>query len=345
MNIILDLFRGAVIGIANIIPGVSGGTMALVLGIYQRILRDIELINQNTIIAFLKIFTFKKQNLKNAGDEFKRIDGFFIIKIVAGALGIIVLLAGIKISSINDKTVMTYLLTDHHDATYGFFFGLVALSFISPLRLIKKINLSAALSALAAVILILTVSFSMSDENLIKRAQVKQKIETVKDGSQKTSVSFGDRAIHYGYLFFLGAIAISAMILPGVSGSFLLLLMGGYFMVMDVLSNRMFIDIGFFAAGCLIGLVLFSRFLNFLLNRWHDQTMAFLVGLVLGSLWMIWPFKKTVLIGKETVYLSNIFPSNFGTNEIVTGITIISGMVIVGIMIWLEIKYAKTESS
>jgi len=129
-HIVLNLVNGAIIGIANIIPGVSGGTMALILGFYERLIAAINNISFRTILIFLKSFSFKSKSLNDLKNEFKRIDGFFLLTIGVGALAAIFALA----------KLMPYLLQNYHDPTYGFFFGLILISTISPFRLIKKEN-------------------------------------------------------------------------------------------------------------------------------------------------------------------------------------------------------------
>ena len=103
--------------------------------------------------------------------------------------------------------------------------------------------------------------------------------------------------------------------MPGVSGSFVLLLMGKYFDVLEAVSSLNLPVIGAFAIGAIAGLLLFSRFLNYLLKNHHDTTMGFLTGLVIGSLWAIWPFKELhTLSSGEVITLSNIIPSSIGTS-------------------------------
>jgi putative membrane protein len=146
-------------------------------------------------------------------------------------------------------------------------------------------------------------------------------------------------------LFFTaGAVAISAMILPGISGSFMLLLMGVYFDVLACITGRQLIPLGVFALGCLVGLLVFTRILNFLLERWHDVTIAFLLGLVMGSLYAIWPFKSFGMAGGRRVDMDNILPSTFALNEILTILTALAGIAIVAAFIVVERKQGKATS-
>ena len=332
MKIISNLFNGAIIGIANIIPGVSGGTMALILGFYERLIGAINNISIKTILIVLKTFSFKRESINELKNELKRIDAAFLTTIAVGALIAVVSLA----------KLMPILLQDYHDPTYGFFFGLILVSAISPYKLIKKKSISVFLIAVIAIVLIVVVSNAASGDKLLKKEQKKLELKqnsTVNDNSDiKGKIDIGNLF----FMFVTGAIAISAMILPGISGSFLLLLMGGYIAILNAVSSRNIPVLFVFALGCVVGIALFSRLINFLLKKWHDLTMGFLVGLVVGSLWMIWPFKTTALVGEKTVFLSNKLPETFGTNEIYSIIAIIIGIAVVTLLLLVENKREKS---
>jgi putative membrane protein len=328
MELVKNIFYGAVVGIANIIPGVSGGTMALVLGFYERLIDAIHNISGETIKAFLGVFRFDQTGFDRFRSELRRIDAGFLAAIASGALAAIVVLA----------SLMTFLLKEWHDPTYGFFFGLVLVSALVPYRIIKRKTAPVFISFILAVAGILAVSGSISDAEKIEKARVKYELkERGKSGDiNGVPAMRGLSAAKTGYLFVTGAVAISAMILPGVSGSLLLLIMGAYFDILTAVADRDFIILGIFAAGCLAGVLLFTRLLNFLLKRWSDQTMGGLLGLVVGSLWMIWPFRNSARVGGEVLYLSNTFPSEFGNNELLTIAAAIAGMGIVALFIKME---------
>ncbi|HPQ51871.1 MAG TPA: DUF368 domain-containing protein [Spirochaetota bacterium] len=334
MNAIKDLFKGAVIGIANIIPGVSGGTMALVLGIYERLIDAIHNISSETIVSTLRLFLFKKESFESFKTEMKRIDALFLLILGTGALSAIIALA----------KLMTYLLKHQHDPTYGFFFGLVLLSVIAPFQLIKKKTVPVFLAVIIAISSVFAISYAVSGDTMLHKAQKKHELtlKTSQSSIAQPAVSNQRvKVLKYLYLFFLGAVSISAMILPGVSGSFLLLLLGGYFEILEAITTRNIPVLGAFALGCIVGILLFTRLLDFLLKKWYDQTMGFLVGLVIGSLWMIWPFKTTALVGDETVYLSNMIPQQFSTNEILTVAAFVAGSLIVAVMLIIEARREK----
>jgi len=330
-HIVLNLVNGAIIGIANIIPGVSGGTMALILGFYERLIAAINNISFRTILIFIKSFSFKSKSLNFLKAEFKRIDGFFLLTIGVGALAAIFALA----------KLMPYLLQNYHDPTYGFFFGLILISTISPFRLIKKKTVPVFLTAVLAIVLIVGVTNASSGDKLLEKEQTKLALKQTRDLTTNTPQKAEIEITYLLYMVLIGAVAISAMILPGISGSFLLLLMGGYIDILNAVSSRNLPVLFAFAVGCVVGIALFSRLINYLLKKWHDLTMGFLVGLVVGSLWMIWPFKTSQVVGEKIIYLSNHLPITFGRLEILTVITTILGISVVTILLWVESRKEK----
>ncbi|MCP4129880.1 MAG: DUF368 domain-containing protein [bacterium] len=343
---IRDIFKGGIVGIANIIPGVSGGTMLLILGIYERLISAIHNISPATIGIIFGVFRFNKESFDDFKAELERIDFYFLLKILVGALVAVVALA----------SAMRYLLKELHDPTFGFFFGLVLVSIIAPYKMIKKITIACVIAALLACG---TVGFlaELSGSAQLKKEQIKCELEQSKTAAAaqaggkaapvegKRGSGSSGKFLFYAYIFLLGAISISAMILPGVSGSLLMLLMGGYFDVLQALTERDFLFIGVFGLGCLTGIALFSRLLNFLLERWHDITMSALLGLVLGSLWAIWPFKTFTTICDKRVDLSNTLPGGFDTSELYTVLAALVGIVLVGLLIWVESRNNKEPAA
>ncbi len=329
MDYFKDIVKGMAIGVANIIPGVSGGTMALVLGIYERLIRSLHSISGQTVRAFAGLFTFRRAGFNAFREELKRIDAWFLFRIGAGAIIAIVALA----------KIMTHLLEYWHDPTYGFFFGLVMVSAAAPWKLMKRRGIAAVLLMILSAGLLVGISGLSSGEQLVEKARVKQELALAGKSDAAGNGSLGGldpwRA---GCMFLMGAVSISAMILPGISGSFLLLLMGGYFDILKAIALRDLPVLAVFSAGCLVGVLLFSRLLELLLRKWHDQTMAFLVGLVLGSLWLIWPFKTSETVGSERVYLENTIPLTLGTNELLTIAAFIVGSLIVLALMKIEKK-------
>jgi putative membrane protein len=138
-------------------------------------------------------------------------------------------------------------------------------------------------------------------------------------------------------LFFAaGVIAICAMILPGISGSFMLLLMGVYFDLLICINERQILMLAIFAAGAATGLLVFTRFLNYLLQKHGDATMSFMLGLVLGSLYAIWPFKSFGMVAGRRVDIANIMPDSFTANEGMTLLACLGGLLLVIIFMAIE---------
>jgi len=330
MNYAKGFLQGAVIGVANIIPGVSGGTMALVLGIYERLIAAIHAISGRTVAKTLGLLRLTPAAWREFAEEMRRIDLAFLALIGGGAMFSIVALANL----------MTYLLHAHHDPTYGFFFGLVAVSAWVPYKMIRKKSLACLLAGLVAMAGVVMLSQSMSGDAIVKKEQAKVALKAEKQqaGASGAAAAARPSPAHLLFMFFAGALAISAMILPGISGSFLLLVMGAYFEILRAIAYRDFLLLFVFAMGCGIGLLAFTRFLNYLLKQWHDLTMGFLIGLVIGSLWAIWPFRESVQVGEKTVYLGHQWPAALGGNEILTLLTFLAGSAIVVVFIWMEAR-------
>ena len=328
---IQNFIKGMIIGVANIIPGVSGGTLALILNIYEPLIEGIHNISWNTVKKFFKIFTFQKDAFTEFSDEMKNIKMGLLLLVLAGA--------GVSIALFS--SLMTYLIQNFQAPTFGFFFGLIIISIIIPLKMIKKMNFKVVLALIIATALIIAISMLDTDEKKIAKEEQKILIEE----NEGIADADNNSILDYGYLILCGGVAMSTMIIPGVSGSFVLLMMGKYFDVLEAISSMNIAVLGSFALGAILGLLLFSRFLNLLLKNHHDITMGFLTGLVIGSLWAIWPFKELhSLSSGEVIMLSNIIPKSFGSNEIITVCTAVAGMLIVAGMIIIERRNKKEEN-
>ena len=237
----LIFIRGILMGSADIVPGVSGGTIALITGIYAHLVEAISNIKFGFIKPLFKadFKGFKTQLL----DE---IDFKFFIPLILG----------IGVAFLTLAKVVTYCMDVHTALTFSFFLGLILASAVILFRKIDKINIKHVVCALIGCIL--TYLF----------------------------VSMNPIAANHSLLviFFSGMIAICAMILPGISGSFLLLLLGQYEYMLNALHHFHFSEIIVFVVGALIGILGFSRILNYLLKNYEELTMAFLIGVMLGSL-------------------------------------------------------------
>jgi len=317
MQIIVNLLRGFAIGVANIIPGVSGGTVALMLGIYQRLLNAIGALGSDT----LKAMTSGKEAIIK---ELQRVDAAFLTALTVGAGAAILASA----------RLMSYLLETYHDPTYGFFFGLVAASLVVPWQLIRRVSVGNILSCLLAVALVVGLTLAMSGEERLRAAQKKALIKgdiAVAGDKETTTVGTSIPTDPKNILLFFaaGVVAICAMILPGISGSFMLLLLGVYFDLLICINERQILMLAIFASGAATGLLVFTRFLNHLLQKHGDATMSFMLGLVIGSLYAIWPFKSFGMVAGRRVDIANIIPGSFTGNEGLTLLACIIGMLIV----------------
>jgi len=265
---ILILLKGFMIGIANIIPGVSGGTFALILGLFDRMIAALHSIGGRTVAACFGLLTggFGPAARSDFAQEWRRIDAWFLLRMLIGAL-LAIFLCG---------ELIKWLLQDHPGITLAFFLGLIVPSLAVPWVMMGRRGPRQLFWVLPGIAV--TVGLCLA---------------------------FGEPAAEGGHPFGVelllavtsGAIAISAMILPGISGSFVLLVVGQYPRVLEHLSGARQFHLGSvlwlvsMALGCALGLLLFSRLLHWLLHRWRSGTMAFLIGLVLGSFFVLWPFK------------------------------------------------------
>ena len=239
--------KGMAMGAADVVPGVSGGTIAFIVGIYDELINSIKSINGESLKLFFtgKWIAFCKQ-----------INAAFLFSIILGI--------GISIFSL--AKVITWLLTDHPVLVWAFFFGLVLASTWFVSKDIKERNWKTILA-------------------FIVGAAVAYYITVATPAETPTNLLF---------IFLCGAIAICAMILPGISGSFILVLLGKYFFIMEAVKTFNIKIILVFAAGALIGITTFSRLLSFALKHFRNITLSVLTGFMLGSLNKVWPWKETV---------------------------------------------------
>ncbi len=238
--------KGIAMGAADVVPGVSGGTIAFISGIYDELLRSIASVPE----ALMQLV---RGRIKAAWQT-------------ANATFLLVLLAGILTSILSLARLITYLLAHHPVPVWSFFFGLILVSVYLVGRDIGRWNWSRCLSFLLGLAFAYWITVA-------------------------APIQWGSDPLT---LFFAGAIAICAMILPGISGSFILLLLGLYATVLGAVKSLDLAVLAVFAAGCLVGLLSFARLLSWMLSHWRDLTLAFLTGLMLGSLNKVWPWKETI---------------------------------------------------
>ena len=315
MNSLRIFVNGFLIGIANIIPGMSGGTLALVLGIYERLIGALRCIGLSTVKRLLGALRFKRQALSEAEAELRRIDFGFLALLGIGAVAALLL----------TSKLIVYLLNDHHDATYGFFSGLILTSILIPARMLKGFGWKETLVLLIAVALILGLSVGMAEKQL-ERVAYKTGNGVVIDETIGRATQF-PTYWELGLFFGSGALAVSAMILPGISGSFLMLALGVYFPLLTAINSLVegvpgllkgtiteamvagILILTCAAFGCLFGLLAFTRLLNYLLERYRNLTIAFLIGLMVGSLYGLWPFREFEMgVDGERMDTAHILP-------------------------------------
>ena len=247
-------------GAADVIPGVSGGTMALIMGIYEELIHAITQFSRGDLYA--RVFSGK------LGDAFRQIHLGFLVALVLGIGAAVLSLAG----------ALEYLLTTQPVGVFSFFFGLILASVWVVGKLVRRWNAVTVTgfivgAALAFVIVGLTPTRTPEAP---------------------------------WFIFLSGAVAICALILPGISGSFILLLLGKYAFVLGAVNDRNLGVIVVFALGAAVGLLGFAKVLNWLLTHYYDLLIALLCGFMLGSLRKIWPWK--VELGGDLELTRNILP-------------------------------------
>lgn len=291
------MFFGYLFGIANIIPGVSGGTFALIFGFYERLLNIINSLNSELIKeSFEKLKALLLQREWNEFSDFlDKKDLWFGVKLGVGAI--------FAIGSLS--ALMKYLLQVQFSITYAFFFGLIFTSVIVPFKKIKNKKSLTSIAFLVGVALTIGVSASVNPIDKIAQKSViyKTKFES-QDLIQEKSLAFVGKYSTEEYLivFVAAMLAVSAMVLPGVSGSLVLIMLGQYFTVITAIANLKsmvldeFVLLSIFATGMLIGMLLISRAVAWALESFHDTTMYLLTGLITGSFYALWPFKEKVVL-------------------------------------------------
>ncbi|MBW6482302.1 MAG: DUF368 domain-containing protein [Vicingaceae bacterium] len=286
--------KGIAMGAADVVPGVSGGTIAFISGIYEELLETISSFN----LQALKVLT--NQGIK---PFWKYINGNFITA----------LLFGIAISIISLAKLITYLLQNHSLLLWGFFFGLI----VASVFLVGKKVVEWQLSRVLAIIVGTVIAYFITILNPMENPDT------------------------LWFVFISGAIAICAMILPGISGSFILLLLGSYELILSSIKDFKITTILTFIVGCVVGLLSFSKFLNWLFKKYHDITVAILTGFLIGSLNKIWPWKEVLSTrenskGEIVPFIeTNVLPNQFHEEPQIMGVIILA-LVGFGLIFGLE---------
>ena len=250
-------FCGILMGIADAIPGISGGTIALLLGIYEELIGSISNFNINLF-----------QNLKKKGIKYcwNKINGNFLLSLISGVL--LSLLSFVKIFSI--------LIQKYPLFIWSFFLGLILATLFVINRNIKKWNIVNFI--LIFIFAFLTILLSIINPSISEN-------------------------INLFYILICGIIASSAMILPGISGSLILVILGVYTLIINALNNLEYNIILVFLIGCLIGIINFSKIIKWLFHNYRDYTFSIMLGLVIGSIYTVWPWRKSFTDDKTNEYI------------------------------------------
>lgn len=301
---LLVTLKGLAMGAADVVPGVSGGTIAFISGIYEELIDSINKININSLMVL------RKEGIKQF---WKHVNGTFLL----------FLFLGILVSILSLSKVVLYLLENHPILIWSFFFGLVVASAFLVAKSIKRWGIFEFIFLIVGTI----VAYYISSIQSVAHVESNW------------------------YIFLCGAVAICAMILPGISGSFILVLMGAYYTVLTAIHEKNYLILSLFAGGCLVGLLSFARLLKFLFTKFKAITVAVLTGFMIGSLYKVWPWKKQIgtepLVihsnGKEEWMTANVLPNNFeGDNFLIYAIAF---AVLGYLLIVLLEKYAPKENN
>lgn len=270
-NYLLLILRGCAMGAADVVPGVSGGTIAFITGIYEELIDSIKGIDLQAVKLLLKL---------KFADFWKKVNGNFLLSVVLG----------IAISIFSLAKLMTWLLEHHPIYIWSFFFGLIIASSVLVAKEIKQWNIFTIISLIAGVCAAYTI----------------------------TVMTPAETPNTWWFIILSGAIAICAMILPGISGAFILLLMGKYSYILGAVSSLNIGVILLFIVGAVAGIISFSHLLSWLLKNYHTLTVSLLTGFMVGSLNKVWPWKETIQTyidshGVEKALVeTNISPLRFG---------------------------------
>lgn len=245
-NTILFL-KGMGMGAADVVPGVSGGTIAFITGIYEELINSIKSIDGSA---------FKLLLSGQARIFWDKINGSFLL----------VLISGIILSMMSLAKLILYLMENHPIPLWSFFFGLILISAFIVIREVQKFSIKVLLGGIAGIAIAYLI----------------------------TTATPAETPEALWFIFLAGSIAISAMILPGISGSFILLILAKYHFIIESISTLNIPVLVVFALGCVVGLATFSRLISWIFAHHHDLTVAILAGFMIGSLNKVWPWKEVI---------------------------------------------------
>ena len=307
LNYIFLSLKGFAMGAANVIPGVSGGTIALITGVFERLINAIKSFN---MVAIRLLFKGKIKEL------IKHVDLWFLISVFSGMV----------ISIISLAKVLKYLFESYPVFIWSFFFGLILASVFYVGKTIQKVNFGVVLFFIIGTALAVSI--------------------TVMEPAAQNDSFF--------YLIICGVVAICSMILPGLSGSFVLILMGNYELVMiDAVNNADIATLIPVIIGAIVGLIAFSHLLSWIYKKYKDQTISILTGFILGSLGILWPWKNEIykidefgnlLIKngeKITLGYTRYIPDSFNKEVIIAILLMLSGIIVISLIEKIAAKYSK----
>ena len=272
-------------GIANVIPGVSGGTIALITEIYEDLINSLKLFDKKALSLILK---FKIKELINY------VNGYFLLCVFGGSI----------VSVFSIANLFKYLFDYHPIIIWAFFFGLILASIYFVGKRIVRWDSVSSISLIVGTVLALSLNFmtpANENSNLL-------------------------------FVFICGIVGISGMILPGLSGSFILILMGNYELLMvTAVANLDVVLLTIFFLGSIFGLMLFSNILAWIFNNYKDATLAVLTGFIIGSLSVIWPWKKLIESNSSSLISSYkwTYPNQLNVENIIALFMIILGILFV----------------
>lgn len=292
MQYLLWIIKGLAMGAADVVPGVSGGTLAFILGIYERLLAAISSCN----LAALRLLSSGRVQA-----FWQHIDGTFLLCLFGGVLASIFSLAGL----------ISYFLEHRPIPLWALFCALIVTALPHLCRTVRWTLWRLVLCALG-------ITFAVLVGMLTPRELEPQ-----------------------AWMFFIaGAVAICAMILPGISGSFILLMSGMYAPVLLAVTQLQVGVLLLFMLGCIVGLLSFSRLLNWLLGHYHDASLALLIGVVIGALYRIWPWQSAQQLYWPWQYTAEVAPAD----TLAAFASALLGVVIMLLLLNME-KWLKTSAS
>jgi len=298
---LLIVLKGAGMGAADVVPGVSGGTIAFITGIYEELIHSIKSIDIEAVKLF---FTGKWRSF------WKHINGNFLLSVFAGIFIAVVSLA----------RLLEHLLESQPVLIWSFFFGLILISSWVVARRIKQWNYSKVVALVGGI----AIAFYI------------------------TSVTPAVTTNAAWFIILSGVLASCAMILPGISGSFILLLLGKYAFALRAVNEADLGAIFLLGVGAVIGLLSLSRLLSWLFKKYHDGTVAILAGFMIGSLNKIWPWKETVEtvviegVEKPLVQKNTVPAAGQSGDQLATAILMM--MLGIGLILLFELAFRKKET-